>query len=274
MISRLFNSLIWRIRKLYNGMFYISSKGYKRHFDVEFTLSSIRKNFASLDQQYMFFHHLFWHGSPEWLQKHRLYFKSDQRGFGEDAFHAMWYELIKEYKPKNMLEIGVYRGQVISLWTLITKELNIKCEIHGISPFTSAGDEVSTYISSIDYYEDIVKNFKYFSLNLSNLHRGFSTDPKMIEVINSQKWDLIYIDGSHNYDVVKSDFDNCSLMLSLGGIIVLDDSALFTDFKPPAYSSAGHAGPSRLANEIDLDVFSEILSVGHNRVFKKISNSN
>ena len=74
----------------------------------------------------------------------------------------MWYELIKEYKPKNMLEIGVYRGQVISLWALIAKELNMRCEIHGISPFTSAGDEVSVYISNINYYEDVINNFNHF----------------------------------------------------------------------------------------------------------------
>lgn len=58
-------------------------------------------------------------------------------------------------------------------------------------------------------------------------------------------------------------------MVSSVGIIVLDDAALYANFKPPAYSSAGHAGSSRLANEINTGVFIEILSVGHNRVFKK-----
>ena len=45
-----------------------------------------------------------------------------------------------------MLEIGAYRGQIISAWALVTKELHISCDIQGISPFTSVGDEVSTYI--------------------------------------------------------------------------------------------------------------------------------
>ena len=269
MISRLFRGLIGRINKLYIGMFYTFSKRYNRDFDVDFTLSSVQEQFVSLHQQYTFFHHLFWHGVPEWLRKHRLYFTREQRGFGEDAFHAMWYELIKEFKPKSMLEIGVYRGQVISAWALVARELDLTCEIHGISPFTSAGDEVSTYISTIDYYEDVIKNFKHFSLDLPKLHCGFSTDFEMIEVIKSRTWDFIYIDGSHDYDVVKSDFDNCSSVLSSGGIIVLDDSAIYTSFKSPIYSSAGHPGPSKLANEIDRDVFTELLSVGHNRVFQK-----
>ena len=113
MISRFFYGFIGRIRKIYNGTFYIFSKRYNKDLDVEFTLSSIREQFVSLNQQYLFFHHLFWHEIPKFLQKHRLYFKIEQRGFGEDAFHAKWYELIKEYKPKKMLKIGVYRGQII-----------------------------------------------------------------------------------------------------------------------------------------------------------------
>ena len=58
-------------------------------------------------------------------------------------------------------------------------------------------------------------------------------------------------------------------MVSSGGIFVLDDAAFYTNFKPPAYSSVGHAGQSRLAYEINTVVFTETLSVGHNRVFKK-----
>jgi hypothetical protein len=53
------------------------------------------------------------------------------------------------------------------------------------------------------------------------------------------------------------------------GLIVLDDAALFTDYKPSFYSTAGHSGPSIVAQEIDKKIFQEILSVGHNRVFQK-----
>ena len=269
MITKLFRSLNIRIKKLYIVIIYNFSKKYNKDFDADFSLSLVYEKFKPPQQQYIFFHHLFWHKMPQWLRDHRSYFKREQRGFGEDAFHAMWYELMKEYKPKNMLEIGVYRGQVISLWALVAKELNMPCEIHGVSPFTSAGDEVSTYISNIDYYEDVINNFNHFSLSLPKLHRGFSTDAKMVDVIKSKKWDVVFIDGSHDYDVVKSDFDTCSSMLSSGGMIIMDDSALYTSFKPPIYSCAGHPGPSKLANEINGDVFKEILSVGHNRVFQK-----
>jgi hypothetical protein len=33
----------------------------------------------------------------------------------------MWFTLLCEFKPAQCLEIGVYRGQVVSLWGLIAK---------------------------------------------------------------------------------------------------------------------------------------------------------
>src|SRR5437867_8857080 len=63
----------------------------------------------------------FWNGLPAPLREHRAYFHNvpqNRRGFGEDAFHTMWYLLLEEFEPANFLEIGVFRGQVISLVAL------------------------------------------------------------------------------------------------------------------------------------------------------------
>lgn len=270
MVTRLLRGLFVRITRLYIGVFYLFSKKYDKEYDKNLSSSEVSQEFNSLQKQYMFFHHSFWNKMPRFVQEHRFYFGQKQRGFGEDAFHSMWYELLKEYRPNNLLEIGVYRGQVISLWALVAKELNIVCDIHGISPFSSVGDTVSAYIGGIDYYDDVIANFNHFLLPLPNLHKGFSTDSNMVNVIKSKKWDLIYIDGSHDYGVVKNDFLLCGSMLSKNGLVILDDSAMNTDFRPPVYASSGHPGPSELAAQIDGKEFREILSVGHNRVFQKI----
>ena len=79
---------------------------------------------------------------PSCYFKHRLFFSKKLRGYGENPFHSMWYLLFREFKPENCLEIGVYRGQVISLWQLLAKKLELKVKIYAISPFTPAGDEV------------------------------------------------------------------------------------------------------------------------------------
>lgn len=249
---------------------YEQSKKYNTFYDQEASLKQI-KGYASPNEVYGYFHHYFWNKSPQWLMAHREYFKTDFRGFGEDAFHAMWYFIFKEFSPKKALEIGIYRGQVISLWGLLSEKLNINSDISGISPFSPAGDQVSVYLKNINYYEDVIKNYNYFNEKSAQLFKGYSTDKEMIEKIESEKWDLIYIDGNHDYEIVKKDFEICSNSLNKNGLIVLDDSSLYTEFKPKSYATAGHPGPSKIAQEIDLSNFEEILAVGHNRVFKKIS---
>jgi hypothetical protein len=214
-------------------------------------------------------HHFFWNLAPYWLKDHREYFSENQRGFGEEAFHSMWFILFKEFRPENILEIGVYRGQTLSLFMLLSNKFGIKSYVHGISPFSSSGDNVSVYLSDLDYYNDVLENFSYFNLSNPILHRGYSTDINMVNVIESKLWDFIYIDGNHDYEVANVDFNNCVKYLNHGGILVLDDSALYTDYKPPFYSTGGHPGPSKIAEEINPNEFIELFSVGHNRIFKK-----
>jgi hypothetical protein len=249
---------------------YNRSKKRNEKFDEEIAIEPGSKLNQSPDTAYSYYHHYFWNLSPKWLNDHRDYFRKDFRGFGEDAFHAMWFKIFNEFSPKKALEIGVYRGQVISLWGLLSKNFCLETDIHGISPFSPAGDHVSVYLKNIDYYEDVIKNCSVFNKKLPTLHMGYSTDEKMIQLIKSQSWDLIYIDGNHDYEIVKKDFEACSQSISVNGLIVLDDSALYTDYKPSSYSTAGHPGPSTLAQEIDASRFKEILAVGHNRVFKRV----
>lgn len=213
----------------------------------------------------------FYQGLPPSICEHRRYFQLAKRGFGEDAFHAMWYFLCREFKPSTFLEIGVYRGQVLSLISLLSRQLNFHCDVTGVSPFLPAGDSVSTYKTGVDYMEDTVSNFRAFGLPPPKLLRAFSTDEDAKNFILSYSWDVIYIDGNHDYEVAQQDWETCSRIIKPGGIIVLDDSSLGTNYRPPAFATAGHPGPSRLAEEIDPAIFLEILRVGHNRVFQKKS---
>ncbi len=207
---------------------------------------------------------------PGAVRAHRTYFSKERRGFGEDAFHAMWWRLIRRYQPKTFLEIGVYRGQTISLVGLIARLESFACDITGISPFTSAGDSVSDYSEEIDYHDDVLRNFQHFDLREPRLVRAFSTEPAARDVIRECPWDCVYIDGNHDYEVVQADWRACADAAAPGGLIVLDDAGLTTSYRPPPFATAGHPGPSRLAEEIDRSRFRELLQVGHNRVFQKV----
>lgn len=205
------------------------------------------------------------------LRAHRRYFAAERRGFGEDAFHVMWFLLFREFKPREFLEIGVYRGQTLSLAALLQRTFACEGNVAGISPFSATGDSVSRYDSSVDYLQDTLENFAQFSVRKPTLLKAFSTDKAAGELIASRQWDCVYIDGSHDYEVASQDWKNCSRQIRLGGIIVLDDSGLTTIYKPPLFASAGHPGPSQIAGEVARQSFSEILQVGHNRVFQRIA---
>jgi hypothetical protein len=207
---------------------------------------------------------------PAEVREHRAYFCEERRGFNEDAMHVMWFLLFREFKPENFLEIGVYRGQTISLAALLSKLNGVACHVQGISPFTAAGDKVSKYRTDLDYLQDTLRHFEHFGLPRPDLLKAFSTAPEAVALIRATPWEMVYIDGNHDYEVARQDWESCSQSVKPGGIIVLDDASLATAYRPPLFATAGHPGPSRLAREIDSRAFREILRVGHNRVFQRI----
>lgn len=241
-------------------------------FDIELGFEQVARKFTSANQVYAYMHHYFHNRAPQFLREHRLYFSTDGRGFGEDAMHTMWWLLFLEFKPSKCLEIGVYRGQVISLWTLLAKVLKMDAEIWGISPLSPSGDEASGgYREGIDYADDIASHFTAFELGQPQLTKAYSTEPLAKERVDSQLWDLIYIDGSHDYDVVISDYRICKDQLAPGGILVFDDAAKETDYTPPAFAFAGHDDPSRLAVETVMKEMKFLGNVGHNMIFQNDS---
>jgi uncharacterized protein YjiS (DUF1127 family) len=225
----------------------------------------------SLDKPTEFYErcfHYFHTRLPQPLREHRAYFEAGGRGFGEKSFHVMWFLLFREFAPESFLEIGVFRGQTLSLAALLARHFKLNGFTQGISPFSPAGDSVSKYRRDVDYYDDTLKNFAHFSLPAPALLQAYSTDPAATELIASRAWSCVYIDGNHDYEIARQDWDLCSAHLRPQGIVVLDDSGLDTKYVPPIFSTGGHPGPSRLAREIDRARFREILQVGHNRVFQ------
>jgi hypothetical protein len=210
---------------------------------------------------------------PYELIQHRQYFIQNSRGFGEHAFHAMWYLLFMEYKPLKCLEIGVYRGQVITLWALLGKILQYKPLVSAVSPFSSSGDSVSEYLVNLNYLADTLYNHDVLSLpRPHSLCVDFSNSKNARDFIGGEKWDLIYIDGSHDYEVVSSDFELSYAQLVSGGLIVMDDSSLYFEYSGGEGAFRGHPGPSLVAKEILSSGRMRLIGgVGHNNVFQKYS---
>jgi len=208
---------------------------------------------------------------PKNYKVHREYFSLNNRGFGSDAHHTMWYFLFKNFKFKNFLEIGVYRGQVISYFALMQKNYDLSQNVFGISPFESIGDSVSNYISELNYEQDVLINFNHFHLEVPNLVKAYSTDNVAKTLFESKKWECIYIDGNHDYEIATKDWEISAANLKVNGLIVMDDASLYCkDNLPNMVKFRGHPGPSKVVNEIDKNVFIEIVRLGHIRVYKKV----
>ena len=237
--------------------------------ELQSRLDDWKRSLAEPTAYYVDCHRWFHRFLPKELQDHRAYFTANRRGFGEDAFHTMWWLIANRFPMQSFLEIGVYRGQTLSLASLL-QEGRSSGVIVGISPFTSAGDSVSKYLQTVDYHDDTLQNFRQFNLPPPTLVRAFSTDPASVEAIRAREWDCIYIDGNHDYEVAKADWTVCAEQTRQGGLVVLDDSALGTSYQPPSFATAGHPGPSQVAREIEPRDFREVLRVGHNRVFQRV----
>lgn len=126
----------------------------------------------------------------------------------------MCFLLFKEFRSVNCLEVGVYTGQTISLWALLSAYFDYSANISGISPTAPVGDEVSIYEDTLNYLDDTIENHHYFHLPMPEFCRALSTDTKTIDLIESKRWDLVYIDGCHDYDVVIHDIQ-CAIKIFL-----------------------------------------------------------
>jgi hypothetical protein len=172
----------------------------------------------------------------------------------------------------NCLEIGVFKGQTLTLFPIIAGYLNKQLSALGLSPFDSSGDDVSVYQAS-DYYEEVTGYARHFGVSASiSLIKAYSNDSIGIEAISSKCWDLVYIDGSHDYEVVKSDFLHSVKSLKENGILVFDDSSLFSKRIPlrkPLPGFPGHPGPSRVVDEICHYPLLHVLTIGHLNIFLK-----
>lgn len=239
------------------------------YFDSNWSFTDVMKNIENENSRYRYFLWYFKTTISQELVAHRRFFQQSNRAFGEDAFHAMWEKLLAEFRPMSLLEIGVYRGQTISLWNVLSLGRGDFPDIWGVSPLDSRSDLVSEYVD-LDYENDINESFSYLGLQQPNLFKGLSQDPRTVEFLRERLWDLIYIDGSHDLLDVQADVALAGEILTPGGILVLDDASLYSSYRPESFSFAGHPGPSAVAALLRAGAeFKEIGTCGHNRVFMK-----
>ena len=131
----------------------------------------------------------------------------------------------------EILEIGAYAGSSMLTWSnaadkLLTGSCNITC----IDPLGDSGAELFTEDMEDALKSDLV--YEVFchnaALSPSNVQiipiRGISIN--ILPELEANKYDLIFIDGSHHYLDVLNDITESERLLRLGGIICGDDLEL------------------------------------------------
>jgi SAM-dependent methyltransferase len=214
--------------------------------------------------------------SPE-LRRHRDHIEQNALGFGDRAFHWLWKLLVDEMPGRfRFLEIGVYKGQVLSLVGMLAMRLGKVAYVFGITPLDATGDKYSQY-QSADYPRIIGELQTWAGIPAAGHARilcGSSTDDAVKSLCRSLgAFDMVYIDGSHDFHAVASDIIVYSELLRVGGYLIMDDAA--TDLRLPPDLWAGHAQVSLAATTLlgPDKRFKPVCSVGHNRVWRKVATS-
>ena len=158
--------------------------------------------------------------------------------------------LVEEYKPKNVLEIGVFCGVTSrNICELLKTNFGSDFRYYGLDLFgsskTSSVDEIepkflenqkfSNPLKTI-YYNFIKKENLNSKISVQNFLKKFSQNIELIEgdtrvtleKVPLSEIDFVFLDGGHSYDTVLSDLQKLYDSMKNNSKIVCDDFAGIT----------------------------------------------
>ena len=158
--------------------------------------------------------------------------------------------LVEEYKPKNVLEIGVFCGVTSrNICELLKTNFGSDFRYYGLDLFgstkTSSVDEIepkflenqkfSNPLKTI-YYNFIKKENLNSKISVQNFLKKFSQNIELIEgdtrvtleKVPLSEIDFVFLDGGHSYDTVLSDLQKLYDNMKNSSKIVCDDFAGIT----------------------------------------------
>lgn len=147
-----------------------------------------------------------------------IYFFSDYKRYA----HLLL--IILKYKPKVIVEIGVYKGIRASQFIEAALIFNKKIEYHGFDLFEGLDKKIlDSEFSKKPFTQNKIKKnlIKYSNIYL---YKGFTniTLPKFLKK-NKKKADFIFIDGGHSIKTIKNDWLYCCKMMHKKSLVVFDD---------------------------------------------------
>jgi predicted O-methyltransferase YrrM len=124
-----------------------------------------------------------------------------------DQNHLNWFiEQLKNYN--SYLEIGTFDGIALSVYA----------ETYPDKKFTAIDAFEIAYGTGNGHLEYVCMNCKH--MNNINLHIGRSIN--VLPTI-TDNFDMIFIDGAHDYNSIKNDYEMCWRLLNQGGMLIFHD---------------------------------------------------
>lgn len=148
------------------------------------------------------------------------------KSFTQDWFSSnipYWNEIIKknfQNKPNlNCLEIGSFEGRS-ACWMMENVLTHNTSKLTCIDPFTGSIEHSNLELSDLRSRFD--NNTQEWKEKLRVIQKTSSTAlPELL--VSGEKYDIIYVDGSHMSCDVLFDAVNCFGLLKVGGIMIFDD---------------------------------------------------
>ena len=137
----------------------------------------------------------------------------------------------------NILEVGSWAGESAVLWANKIKELNANGRILCIDEWKPYDEILNTQPEMMKAFEDD-RIFKLFLRNtvasgtseIISYIRGNSLE--ILPLLRRNYFNMVYVDGSHVYEYVKSDILNAMRVTKVGGVISGDDLEIQADKEP------------------------------------------
>lgn len=139
-------------------------------------------------------------------------------------------ELVKELKPKRILEIGSLHGGTIWYWMNAVKGAEIVSVDSGVQSFDSRFSDIEN--ARLNLWPEWERDT---GCKITQV-RADSTSPETVKAVKEQApFDFIFIDGGHDYQTAMADWQNYWPMLRVGGLLAFHDIA-YPDGNPYAYA--------------------------------------
>ncbi len=127
--------------------------------------------------------------------------------------YASLMQFVRSFQPKSYLEIGIGNG---GSWFLMSYFLKNSLEISHAVDNLSYGKQINQQKADIESIK------KYLSSSISDVNFFHSSSTNFLTNCDN-KYNVIFIDGDHSYEGVKSDYEFSKKLLHKEGMFIFHD---------------------------------------------------